>query len=225
MAQLSFENKASLRKYIDEQGNVDYAALDNDPWFHEQIQRIQITDISKLSYNEEFVFWLNAYNILTIKTVHSRLHANSKWKGNSSYFSKFKFFILTKHNVGGRKISLYNLENKILRKKFKDPRMHFAINCASKSCPVLPNRLFNIDDLDETLEFLTENFINDEKHVRFDVTTNILYLNQIFKWYKKDFRVSGGVINFINKYYQNASKIVQNPKIKYTKYNLMGVKD
>ena len=130
MSQLSFETKTSLRKYIDEQGNVDYTALENDPWFHEQIQQIQNTDINKLSYKEEFVFWLNAYNILTIKTVHSRLQTNPKWKGNSSYLTRFKFFILTKHDVGGKKISLYTLENKILRKKFKDPRIHFAINCA-----------------------------------------------------------------------------------------------
>lgn len=219
MSQLSFETKFLLKKYIDEQGNVDYTALDNDPWFHQQIQQIQDIDLNKLSDKEEFVFWLNTYNILTIKAVNNRLQNDPKWNGNSSYLSKFKFFWLTKHNVGGQKISLYKLENKILRKKFKDPRIHFAINCASKSCPILPNRLFDINNLEATLENLTEIFINDESNVRFDTTNKILYLNLIFKWYKKDFKVSGGIVEFIRKYYKNTAEIIQNPKIKYIKYD------
>ena len=91
---------------------------------------------------------------------------------------------------------------KILRKKFKDPRIHFAINCASKSCPVLPGKLFDEETLEETLEFLTRNFINDDQHVYFDSidkTTGILYLNPIFKWYKKDF--PDGIVNFSQKPY------------------------
>lgn len=177
-------------------------------------------DIVDLSYEEEFAYWLNAYNFLTIKGVLKQLDKNQNWKGNLSWFSKVKFFYLQKFKLRSGKINLYNLENKILRKKFKDPRIHFAINCASDSCPYLPGGIFKASNLEEYLETLTYNFVNNEIHVKFLKDEGKLLLNPIFKWYKQDFKIHGGIITFINKYMKEKIPTKSDEiKTEYLKYN------
>ena len=108
--------------------------------------------------------------------------------------------------MAGKKNNLHNFENKILWKRFKDPRIHFSITCASKSCPNLPDRLFHAETLDNHLDSLTINFINDKDHVFLDTEKGILYLNTIFKWYAKDFEIYGGVKKFILYHLQDVGK-------------------
>ncbi len=125
----------SLKKWVDSNGRVDYQSIKNDAWFQEHITTIKNTDLSNYNYNEEFAFWLNTYNLLTIEGICIELKRKSNWKGNLTLLSKLKFFILRKFKVGNRKLILNYIEHKILRKKFKDPRIHFVINCGSASCP------------------------------------------------------------------------------------------
>jgi hypothetical protein len=203
-------------------GNIDFKAIQKDPWLKTQIQILEETSVNDLTKIEEFVFWLNSYNILTIKAVCDKLGENHLWKGNKSLFEKFKFFIWKKYKVGGKKVSLYTIENKILRKKFKEPRIHFVINCASKSCPIIPNRLFTVENIEEILNLQTKKFINDEMNVYFDESKKTLFLSQIFKWYKKDFNQVGGVIEFIRKYWQHSTELVsflEKAKVKYLNYD------
>ncbi|MHA2363301.1 MAG: DUF547 domain-containing protein, partial [Candidatus Hodarchaeales archaeon] len=218
----SLESKAILKRYIDMNGNIDFKAIQKDPWLKTQIQILEETSVNDLTKIEEFVFWLNSYNILTIKAVCDKLGENHLWKGNKSLFEKFKFFIWKKYKVGGKKVSLYTIENKILRKKFKEPRIHFVINCASKSCPIIPNRLFTVENIEEILNLQTKKFINDEMNVYFDESKKTLFLSQIFKWYKKDFNQVGGVIEFIRKYWQHSTELVsflEKAKVKYLNYD------
>lgn len=218
-----FENLTALKPYIESNGLVDYDKMKNDKWVHDQVERLKTADIQSMDRNEEFAFWLNAYNILTIKGVYMELERNPNWKGNLSLLSKFRFFFLRRFNVAGKKINLRNIENKILRKRFKDPRIHFVINCASKSCPNLPNRLFTAETLENYLKSLTINFINDKDHVFLDTEKDILYLNPIFKWYEKDFEPQGGVKRFILYYLQEVGKTItdsyKRAKIEYLPYN------
>jgi hypothetical protein len=190
--------------------------LQSDPWLKENITKIENADLSIMNNTEEFAFWLNAYNIITLKAVCEEQQKNPDWKGNLSLFSKIKFFYINKHVAAGRKLSLYFLENKILRKKFKDPRIHFAINCASISCPFLPNKLFQPSNLDEFLEDLTSDFINNQNSVIF--RDNTLRVSRIFKWYKKDFKSKGGVIPFIRQYWKG-NEIPDNLKLEYLDYD------
>lgn len=218
MSRLSLGNKAVLKQYIDEEGNVDYTRLRNDPWLEEQLLYIRETNPDDLeTQKEKFAFWLNAYNLLTLEGVLEELEKRPQWSGNTSFLSKVKFFVLKRFAVGGRKLSLRTLENKIIREKFQDPRIHFAINCGSASCPVLPGRLFQAEELDETLELLTDNFINNPNHVQFDSSTNVLTLNPIFKWYHKDFRPKG-VIAFIKCYWRGLD-LPDNLKVNYSTYD------
>ena len=218
-----FDNLNALKPYIDSNGLVDYKSLKEDEWLKEQVQLLKMANLQNMSYSEKFAFWLNAYNILTLKGVCMELERNPNWRGNVSFFSKVRFFFLRRFKVAGKKINLRYLENKILRKRFKDPRIHFAINCASKSCPNLPNRLFQGDLLDSYLDSLTTSFINDKDHVRLDTDKNILYLNPIFKWYAKDFKDQGGVKRFILYYLQDSGKAFfesyKNAEIKYQTYD------
>lgn len=208
------EKKVILQPYLVD-GKVDYEKIRMDKDLLDLIDKIKNKNISQFSHEEKFAFWLNAYNMLTIQSVLDQLEKNPQWEGVKGIFSKLKFF-LKRHKIAGRKVSLYSLENSILRKKFKDPRIHFAINCASYSCPYLPNKQFEAETLDNYLEELTIDFINNQNGII--VQKNEIKISPIFKWYKKDFKASGGVLEFINKYWKGAS-IPQNFKISYLDYN------
>lgn len=213
------EHRTFLKKFLTIEGKFDYNLLNaNEVWLEEQIQEIKTTKIETLSKSDTFAFYLNAYNILTLKSVLIELNKNPNWEGNTGWVSRLRFFLLRKFSIGGKKMSLYTLENKILRKKFKDPRIHFALNCASNSCPALLGNLFIGESLDETLTLLTESFVNNPNNVSIDEERRIIFLNQIFKWYKKDFRPDG-VINFIAKYKNIQVNRLMNFQVKYLKYD------
>lgn len=190
-----------ISKWINHKGKVDYSLLKKDQWFWEQIFALENADLRKYTRNEKLAFWLNTYNLLTIKGVLIELDKNPKWKGNVTVLAKLRFFILRKFLVAGKKLSLNYIENNIIRRRFKDPRVHFALNCGSASCPFLPNKLFQAESLDKYLDNLTKFFINSG-NVRIDEETRTVYLSRIFKWYKRDFVVVGGLEQFINKYWK-----------------------
>jgi hypothetical protein len=82
-------------------------------------------------------------------------------------------------------VSLDYIEHEVLRPRFKDPRIHFAINCAAKSCPPLLNRPFEGEILESQLDSLTQEFINNPKSTF--IKNNTLYISKIFDWFKEDF--------------------------------------
>lgn len=209
------KQRSILTKYIVD-GRVDYIKLKSDQWLTDTLVIFRQVNVENLSTSEKFAFWLNAYNLLTLASVLKEMDKNPDWDGTVSYWSRVKFHYLRKHKIGGKNLSLYYIENKILRKVFKDPRIHFALNCASMSCPYLPNELFEATTLDHYLENLTADFINLQNSVKFK--DGILYLNKIFKWYRKDFQKSGGVISFINKYWQGQD-VPATASIKYLDYD------
>lgn len=206
-----------LKNYVNSLGLVDYDIIRKDDWFWKQITCIEKINIKNLTRDEQLAFWLNTYNILTIKGVLQELDRNYKWKGNISLLTKFRFFILRKHLVARKNISLNLIEHKILRKKFSDPRIHFAINCGSISCPYLPNKLIESNSLDKTLDGLTSFFINSGNVVR-NNQNKILVISKIFKWYKENFKGFGGVRKFINNYLKVKIQYIENYSIKYEKY-------
>ncbi|MEO6039135.1 MAG: DUF547 domain-containing protein, partial [Saprospiraceae bacterium] len=98
-------------------------------------------------------------------------------------------------NLGGKKYSLNQIENEIIRPQFQEPRIHFAINCAAKSCPPLYNHAFTTENLDSTLESRARLFINDK---RFNtITAGKATVSKVFDWYGADF---GDLRKFLNRY-------------------------
>jgi len=204
-----------LRPYIT-QGRVNYEQLRNEDWLPPVIAYIEQAEVEEMDQQEAKAFWLNAYNIITIKAVLEKLQTNPDWAGVTSQWRKIKFFWWKKHLIAGRKMSLYYLENTIIRQEFQDPRIHFALNCASRSCPYLPEKLFHAKTLDEQLNQLTADFINQQHAVLLE--DDRLQISEIFKMYPNDFGGQDQVIPFIRAYWQGPS-IPQNSKISYLPYD------
>lgn len=179
-----------LGRYVDRAGRIDYAGLAGD---REQLDAYTATlaALSPDSHPDRFAdreaalaYWINAYNALAITAVVDRPALQSV---NDE---RYGVFLLTRYPVGGAPMSLYHLENGIIRKYYPDPRVHFALNCQSIGCPRLPREPFPEVGLDAALERATTEFLADPRHVR--VEDDTLMLSQIFQWYAKDFADEGG---------------------------------
>ncbi|UCH05380.1 MAG: DUF547 domain-containing protein [Candidatus Thorarchaeota archaeon] len=160
-------------------------------------------------------FWINAYNALSIYGVVKKLRKDPGFakRGNSSLIQKARFFVLERFDIGNRRFSLRSLENYI-REEFKDPRIHFALNCSSMSCPPLKDGLYSAENLDEELEHATWFYINSPQGSRLDRDRNVLWLSMIFRWYKKDFESDGlEVLDFVARYLPERDKQYVNEKL------------
>lgn len=193
-------------------GRVDYAALcarlDLDGLYRELAER----DLSGSGRDEQLAFYLNAYNLLVLHQVRERLRQNPGWRGPVSLLDKLRFFVLVRHRVGGRSMNLLTLENRVIRRGFREPRIHFALNCASSSCPRLPGSLFVAETLEDDLEQLTAAFINSDE-VHYDAASHTLSVSPIFKWYRRDFAPS--VPAFIARY----REIPEDAALRYRTYD------
>jgi hypothetical protein len=146
-----------------------------------------------------------------------------KWKPKRSVRETFipgvwkstKFFTSRDNIVAGCKLSQDAIENDILRKKFKDPRIHFAIICASLGAPPLPRFAYTGENVQAKLDEQTRKYINSPQGTRIDRPENTLYLYKLFDWYADDFKAkSGSVMNFIKPYLapEALEFLKQNPK-------------
>ena len=159
------------------------------------------------SREKQMAYWINAYNAYTIKLIIDSYPLESIKDLKAPWDKKF-------FKINQEWFSLNDLEHKILR-KFKDPRIHFAINCASLSCPVVWHRAYTEDNLNQTLDRQASSFINDPK--RNVITPDSVYISKIFLWYKRDFKEDHPkVIQFINRY---ANTKIHKQPIKYKEYD------
>ncbi len=172
-----------LKKYVT--GNrVNYDGFKKDEkMLDEYLAILSRTDAKALFGNKRFAFYINAYNAFTIKLVLTKFPGINSIKEIGGFFSNpwNKKFIL----LQGTAVSLDHIEHDILRPEFKDPRVHFAINCASKSCPPLLNQPFEGNTLEYQLDDQAKRFINNPKNTFFKGDT--LFVSKIFKWFKEDF--------------------------------------
>ena len=213
---------ALLKKYVDDQGRVDYAAVNRDgrAAFDKVFAAVAASSPKKTpdkypTKNAQKAYYINAYNVLAWKNVLNRL---PKLKNVNS--DKVSFFYFTKFVVGGDEMNLYDLENKIVRPTFKDARVHFALNCASGGCPQLPRDAFTPAKVDEQLSREAKKFCNEQRNVDFDAATKKLKLSHIFDWYKDDFgKEPAKVIAWINQYRAADAKLPTDAKIEYVDYD------
>jgi hypothetical protein len=223
----SYEDRLNnlLSEYVTEEGKVDYDAIKDNKSVDDYVEWLKTYDPETLKKrNEKLAFWINTYNMLTIYGVLMKLEKDPDFaeKGHKSYLQRVKFFWRTKYEIGGKKYSLYQIENKILR-KIDEPRIHFALNCASGSCPLLKDGLYSAENLEAELELATKIFIQSPTGVFVDTEKRVIHVSQIFKWYKKDFEKVGGVLEFVKKYLNefDLKFIENNPEIKisYQEYD------
>ncbi len=179
-------------------GMVDYAKLKANPdKFEKYLDQLATAKLTEMSYDEQMAFWINAYNALVIKGVIDHYPTKSvrkvKWFGG--FFSRLKF------QVAGETYTLNQIEHDIIRAEFVDPRIHFALVCASASCPPLENSVYLPETIEEQLDAVTLKFVTNPEQVRLDRAKRSVYLSKVFKWYKKDFTEGyDGVPDFLADY-------------------------
>jgi hypothetical protein len=201
-----------LKQCVTTEGQVNYKALLGEK------EKLQLY-LDALSQNppqqnwlrnEIKAYWINAYNAYTVKLILDHYPVKSiRDLGNGKPWDAA--FI----EIGDKKISLNGIENDMLRKKFNDPRIHFAINCASKSCPKLVNEAFTGDNLDDQLNRAAKNFVNDPS--KNQIMAEKILVSKIFDWYQGDFSRNGTVIDFLNQY--SSIKIQPTATISYLNYD------
>jgi hypothetical protein len=188
-----------LKRHVNELGEVDYAGLQaNGSQLREYVSRVAAK--SPDSHPEEFrtaseqlAYWLNAYNALVVAGVVRHWPT----RGVRDLGANFEFFKQREYVAGGRRVSLDDIEHEIIRKRFREPRIHFALVCASISCPRLGREAFRGATLEAQLERQTRQFLTERRNVEYDKRRGVLRLSALFRWYGEDF---GGVVEFVRRY-------------------------
>lgn len=198
-----------LRKYVSASGEVNYSKIkSNKSELDNIIKSFSTVNIgSSWNKNEQLAYWINAYNAFTIKLIADNYPLSSIQNLDGG-----KTWDVMRISIGGKKYSLNNIENDIIRKQFKDARIHFAVNCGAKSCPPLLNAAFLPSTLEAQLENQTKKIFTTSKLQQ--LSASKVKLSKIMDWYASDF---GNLIDFINKY--SNIKINAKAKIEYLNYD------
>ena len=203
-----------LGKYVSNSGNVNYAEIKkNEASLDAYLITLENTKFNTTwSREDKLAFWINAYNAYTIKLILNNypvakitdLHGGKPWD--------HKWIKLT-----GKTLSLNNIENDIIRPEFKEPRIHFAVNCAAKSCPPILNAAYTAGNLESKLESQTKKFVNNSAFNTLGKSE--ITISKIFDWYGSDF---GDVASYIARYAETAVKPTAKVKFKEYDWNLNG---
>ncbi len=185
---------ALLRAHV-RAGQVDYPAFQDAPSFRAYVASLAPA-VQLAGRSEELAFYINAYNALAIAGILDGLSP-------STALGRQRFFRFRDWPLAGRSISLHDLEHRVLR-PLGEPRIHFAIICASRSCPFLRSEAYVAARLDAQLDSQARAFVNDRFRNRFDKATKTAHLSEIFKWFDEDFRAAGSVQKYIARYVDDA---------------------
>lgn len=204
-----------LVKYVSNDGKVDYLGFKNESVKLDKYLALLQNNgpESNWSKEEKIAYWANAYNAFTIKLILKNypLKSITEIKINNQNAWDYKWI-----KIGKETMSLNDIEHNKLRGQFKDARIHFVLNCASYSCPILLNEALTSKDLEVQLENQTVKFINDP--LRNSISSANIQVSQLFNWYKSDFTSNGkSLIDFINHYAK--IKVSKTAKISYLEYN------
>jgi hypothetical protein len=200
---------ALLKKYVSATGKVNYKGLKTEKAALESYI-LTLSDnmpAKEWSKDDKLAYWINAYNALTIKLILDNYPLSK-----ITDLDKGKTWDVRRFKLGDKTYSLNDIENTIVR-PMNDPRIHFALNCAAKSCPALYNEAFEGAKLNAQLEKRTKNFINDPSANT--LLGDEVKISKIFDWYGKDFGTP--LLDFINRYALKKAK--KEAKIGYKEYD------
>lgn len=220
-----------LRNVVVQQGKqtrVNYKKLGKDlidlNKSLERFSKVKPNEYNHWTDDQKLAFLINVYNAFTLKLVVDNPGIKSL-KDLGSIFNPYKAWKIDFIPLFQKKISLDTVEHEMIRKLFNEPRIHFAVNCASISCPPILATPFFPETLDQQLESATKDFLQDKERNYFDMVKNKIFLSKIFKWYGDDFRKSGNTLEkFIAPYLINDKmtqrKIINGEiKIEFLDYN------
>ncbi len=176
-------------------GVVDYPAIQVDERVDAYLAQLDRVDPNAFATrNERLAFWINAYNAFAIKGILD-------YYSPMTSVGRYRYFIGQTYRVGGATLNLYDLERQVLIKQFQEPLIHFAIVCASASCPKLQSWTYESDQLERQLERVARAFINDPMRNRFDRKQRIASVSKIFDWFEEDFvRAAGSILAYVARY-------------------------
>ncbi len=195
-----------LKRYVNERGQVDYAAWQSESYaeLNTWLESLHATDLSTLEREEAIALLINLYNALTIRQVLQKYPIASirpSLLGIPNWLAFLRFFSKPVYPLGGQSLSLNGIEHGLLRAKFSEPRIHFALVCASGGCPLLRAEAYEPARLDEQLTEDAHRFIHNGDKVRYDAAQQTLYCSKIFKWYETDFlTVADSIPTYISQY-------------------------
>jgi hypothetical protein len=189
-------------------GGFDYKGTDGQDRKRLAAYLTNIGDaqLADMDSEERKAFYINAYNVLAIQTL-----VDNPDKKIIDIPGAFK---TTRHRVAGEMLTLDDIENKL--RGFKDARIHFAIVCASKSCPPLASQAYRGQGLSEALDRQGREFVNDPRKNIIDRNKGRVALSMIFNWNRKEFERDGGTLpRYVSKYVsdaQTASWLAHGPR-------------
>lgn len=185
-----------LRQHVDPSGMVAYKLLNQESRakLTGYLQRVATADLKGMSRPEQLAFYINAYNAY----VFQRILEGST---GESTFSRIKFFGFGSNRVAGADYSLKQLEDNVIRAEFNDPRIHFALVCAARSCPPLEPKAYAGATLDADLDRKGRQFLADTTRNPLGVDPQRVQVSKIFDWFADDFvKSAGSVESFLARY-------------------------
>lgn len=197
-----------LKTYVDPSGRVNYKMLTKEKTAINQVlDQWQKINAQKLNEKARLAFYINLYNLTTLKVIADNYPIKSikDIKGG-------KIWDIGLMVLNGKTYSLNELENQLIRGQYKEPRIHFLINCGAKSCPPLHTEAFTENNIDVLMDKRTRQFINDA--LSNTITPKQIKISKIFDWYQTDF---GNLVSFINRY--SKTKVLNNAKINFMDYD------
>lgn len=222
----AFEHRdwdAIVQRHVSAIGEVDYAAIKaNRAPLDAYVQALAAA--SPDSHRERFptraaelAYWLNAYNALVTRGIVDAYPT----RGVRALGPMLAFFRRADYTLGGRRLSLNTLEHEIIRARYRDPRIHFAVVCASLSCPRLAREAFSASTLDAQLDTRVRESLAEARMVSIEAAGKTLRLTSLFKWYAADF---GDVRAFVRRYssaerMQELDGLGPNPRVRYFDYD------
>ena len=199
-----------LEQYVQD-GRVDYGALHRDARpalsaYREALSAVSGTCYAGWTREQRLAFWINTYNANALELVLEHYPVRSiraiGWVPGSAFRTRF----IPMKDLAGGELSLDDVEHEHLRKEFGEPRIHFAIVCASVSCPSLRSEAYRATDLDRQLDDQARRFLADPTKNRFDLPSQTFRLSSIFKWFREDFeKAAGSLPAFVARYVDPAT--------------------
>lgn len=203
-------------------GKVDYAlAAEERGVIDQYLAGVAAADLTDATKAEKLAFYINAYNakvlVMVLKYVRGKGEGGKDLEGVLAVegASGVKFFDVKEIIVGGQLMSLNELEQ--LGRSLGDSRIHFAVNCASISCPPLLGRAWRPETLDADLDAATEAYLRSDLGLQ--VKDRRVYVSKIFEWYEADWGGRGGVTNFLMRYAPRAAKEHLDREVGYLDYD------
>lgn len=183
--------KDVLDRFVDARGNVDYARLKSvsDSVLVPYLQQYATVDLSRLDRDERLALWINAYNAFTLKLIVDHYPVENIWAitPGPAEPKEDSPFELDVGRVADTVRTLDEIEHEIIRERFDEPRIHFALVCAAQSCPRLRKEAYVGDRLHQQLEDQTRTFLHDRTKNQIPAGENTILLSRILDWYGEDF--------------------------------------